>query len=82
MFVVTRLLICYTACAGTAYNAKTTYVQHIQPIIVSVGDKVTLICKNGHRLVAGNLTRICQKNGSWSGEKPICKRNDYYYLQN
>lgn len=77
MFVVTRLLICYTACAGTAYNAKTTYVQHIQPSIVSVGDKVTLVCKNGHRLIAGNLTRICQKNGSWSGENPICKRNDY-----
>nr|XP_034313171.1 sushi, von Willebrand factor type A, EGF and pentraxin domain-containing protein 1-like [Crassostrea gigas] len=64
---------CSDACAGTAYNAKTTYVQHIQPSIVSVGDKVTLVCKNGHRLVAGNLTRICQKNGSWSGENPICK---------
>lgn len=63
------------------YNPETTYAHHIGPITLRFGDNLSLVCKHGHRLVAGNLIRVCQENGSWSGEKPICKRNDYYYLQ-
>lgn len=73
--------ICCTACAEAAYNAENKYVQHIRPIILNVGDNITLVCKNGHRLVAGNLTRVCQENGSLSGKEAICKRNNYDYLQ-
>ncbi|XP_065942028.1 clotting factor C-like [Magallana gigas] len=61
-------------CTEHIYNTTTTELQHPQPVYtLSVGDNVTYTCKNGHRLAAGNLTRICQENGSWSGEEPICK---------
>eukprot|EP00105_Crassostrea_gigas_P038809 XP_019922957.1 PREDICTED: sushi, von Willebrand factor type A, EGF and pentraxin domain-containing protein 1 [Crassostrea gigas] len=61
-------------CTEPIYNTTTTELQHPQPVYtLSVGDNVTYTCKNGHRLAAGNLTRICQENGSWSGEEPICK---------
>lgn len=59
-----------------AYNRDTINEQNPRPFYtLAVGDNVTYICKNAYRLAAGNLTRFCQKNGIWSGEEPICKRN-------
>ncbi|XP_052695163.1 uncharacterized protein LOC128173494 isoform X2 [Crassostrea angulata] len=61
-------------CTVATFNARTTDAQYFQPNgTLDVGDNVTYTCKRGHRLAAGNLTRICQENGSWSGEEPICK---------
>lgn len=72
-----QFAICCTACVEAPYNPETTYAHHIGPITLRFGDNLSLVCKHGHRLVAGNLIRVCQENGSWSGEKPICKRNNY-----
>uniref|UniRef100_K1QBJ9 Complement factor B n=1 Tax=Magallana gigas TaxID=29159 RepID=K1QBJ9_MAGGI len=56
------------------FNANTTDAEYFQPNdTLNVGDNVTYTCKTGYRLAAGNLTRFCQENGSWSGEEPICK---------
>lgn len=50
------------------YNPETTYAHHIGPITLRFGDNLSIVCKHGHRPVAGNLIRVCQENGSWSGE--------------
>nr|XP_022338234.1 uncharacterized protein LOC111133832 [Crassostrea virginica] len=61
------------SCADSPYNSNTTdsdtaAVQHY------VVDKtITLTCKRNHRLVSGNLTRVCLENGLWSGKEPVCK---------
>nr|XP_022338211.1 E-selectin-like [Crassostrea virginica] len=61
------------SCAEFSYNTNTTdsdtaIVQHY------VVDKtITFTCKKNHRLVSGNLTRVCLENGIWSGKKPVCK---------
>ena len=39
---------------------------------VLVGSQATYICDRGFTLV-GSSGRICQANGQWSGEAPICK---------
>lgn len=59
------------------YNPETTYAHHIGPITLRFGDILRIVCKHGVRLVAGTLIRVCRENGSWSGEKPICKRNNH-----
>nr|XP_022338245.1 uncharacterized protein LOC111133841 isoform X1 [Crassostrea virginica] len=61
------------SCTDSPYNSNTTdsdtaAVQHY------VVDKtITLTCKRNHRLVSGNLTRVCLENGLWSGKEPVCK---------
>nr|XP_022338401.1 CUB and sushi domain-containing protein 1-like [Crassostrea virginica] len=61
------------SCAEFTYNTNTTdsdtaAVQHY------VVDKtITFTCKRNHRLVSGNLTRVCLENGLWSGKEPVCK---------
>uniref|UniRef100_K1QST5 Uncharacterized protein n=1 Tax=Magallana gigas TaxID=29159 RepID=K1QST5_MAGGI len=63
------------ACPKDAYNATTTDVENSgQFMRLSVDDYFNYTCKIGHRFESGNLIRICQENGSWSGEEPICKR--------
>ena len=32
----------------------------------------TAMCSKGYRLLTGNLVRICQDNGTWSGQEPKC----------
>nr|XP_022334646.1 uncharacterized protein LOC111131419 [Crassostrea virginica] len=62
-----------SGCTDSPYNSNTTdsdtaAVQHY------VVDKtITLTCKRNHRLVSGNLTRVCLENGLWSGKEPVCK---------
>nr|XP_034313215.1 uncharacterized protein LOC105333579 isoform X2 [Crassostrea gigas] len=63
------------ACPKDAYNATTTDVENSgQFMRLSVDDYFNYTCKIGHRFESGNLIRICQENGSWSGKEPICKR--------
>ena len=38
----------------------------------SFGSVVTYSCNTGYR-IEGNSTRICQVNGSWTGEEPSCE---------
>ncbi|XP_011434929.3 uncharacterized protein [Magallana gigas] len=66
---------CIDACPKDAYNATTTDVENSgQFMRLSVDNYFNYTCKIGHRFESGNLIRICQENGSWSGEEPICKR--------
>lgn len=67
---------CFEACTVATFNAYTTYAQYFQPNdTLNIGDNVTYTCKKDNRLVVGNLIRLCQDNGLWSGKEPICKRN-------
>nr|XP_022338198.1 uncharacterized protein LOC111133804 isoform X2 [Crassostrea virginica] len=55
-------------CNSNTTDSDTAAVQHY------VVDKtITLTCKRNHRLVSGNLTRVCLENGLWSGKEPVCK---------
>lgn len=39
---------------------------------VLLNSSVVYTCNRGYRKTAGNLTRICQAEGKWSGVKPVC----------
>ncbi|PFX23098.1 sushi, von Willebrand factor type A, EGF and pentraxin domain-containing protein 1-like isoform X2 [Stylophora pistillata] len=39
----------------------------------SYGDKCLLYCDVGYRRVNGSTERICQADGTWSGEEPYCE---------
>ena len=32
----------------------------------------TYFCNQGHELI-GNKIRVCQENGNWDGQKPLCE---------
>ena len=38
----------------------------------TVGSIATYTCDPGFNIV-GNMTRICQENGDWSGTEPTCE---------
>lgn len=40
---------------------------------VSFGSTASYSCFAGYGLV-GNSTRVCQSDGQWSGEMPLCER--------
>lgn len=45
--------------------------------VVVVGNFVfnsiaTYSCQSGHKLI-GTATRVCQENGQWSAEEPVCR---------
>lgn len=51
---------CFEACTVATFNAYTTYAQCFQPNdTLNIDDNVTYTCKKDHRLVAGNLARLC-----------------------
>ena len=64
-------------CTYATYNKSTTTSRKTKQMLVN-GDNITYTCKRNHRLVSGNLTRVCQGNGSWSGKEPVCK-SEYYH---
>ena len=37
-----------------------------------MGDVITYECRDGQEL-EGTALRVCQKDGQWSGDPPICK---------
>ena len=45
-----------------------------------VGCLAVYECNDGHRII-GNRTRICQQNGTWSGNRPICQGKRYAILE-
>ena len=38
----------------------------------AVGSIATYTCDAGYNLI-GNVQRMCQGNGSWSGDEPVCQ---------
>lgn len=59
------------------YNYEIIYVYYIGLIILRFGDNLSFVCKYGYRFVVGIFIRVCWENGLWSGEKFICKCNNY-----
>ena len=47
------------------------------PAPQSPGDKAIYQCNQGFTLVGGNRKRVCQSDGSYSGEAPTCQGNGY-----
>lgn len=39
----------------------------------TVGSTARYVCVSGYQII-GNSVRVCQPNGEWSGEEPICRR--------
>jgi len=37
------------------------------------GDKCLSYCARGYNRVNGSTERVCQANGTWSGEEPFCQ---------
>ena len=64
-------------CTYATYNKSTITSRKTKQMLVN-GDNITYTCKSNHRLVSGNLTRVGQGNGSWSGKEPVCK-SEYYH---
>ena len=46
---------------------------------VDVGAEARYSCNEGF-LLEGAPTRVCQTDGSWSGEAPTCERGLFYTL--
>nr|XP_011454208.2 sushi, von Willebrand factor type A, EGF and pentraxin domain-containing protein 1 [Crassostrea gigas] len=70
--------VCNVTCQEPIYENSTTIRQsapsptyfedHIfQTYIISYA------CRKNHRLVKGNLTRVCNESGDWTGDQPVCK---------
>ncbi len=36
-------------------------------------DRIIYTCVHGYHLVSGNLYRICEADGQWSGQAPVCE---------
>jgi len=45
----------------------------------AVGSVATFKCAKG-RIMMGNDTRVCQKNGKWAGKSPTCRRKYSLYI--
>nr|XP_022334695.1 CUB and sushi domain-containing protein 3-like [Crassostrea virginica] len=61
------------SCAEFSYNTNTTNSDTAAVQRYVVDKTITFTCKRNHRLVSGNLTRVCLENGFWSGKEPVCK---------
>ncbi|XP_013394109.2 uncharacterized protein LOC106161639 [Lingula anatina] len=38
-----------------------------------IGDNITYTCVTGTSRTKGDLVRVCQDNGTWSGQEPVCE---------
>lgn len=47
----------------------------------AVGSIAKFKCQRG-RIMIGNDTRVCLKNGKWNGKSPTCKRKNISFLFN
>ncbi|GBM86391.1 hypothetical protein AVEN_271683-1 [Araneus ventricosus] len=43
----------------------------------NVGDQCVFECRDPYNLV-GSRVRVCQENGTWTGETSACGKNQYY----
>ncbi|XP_013390534.1 uncharacterized protein LOC106158949 [Lingula anatina] len=42
-----------------------------------IGDNITYTCVTGTSRTKGDLLRVCQDNGTWSGQEPVCAQARY-----
>ncbi len=43
------------------------------------GDTITYTCEFGYRYKSGNLERICNASGMWSGKPLLCEGKQSHY---
>ncbi|XP_055997123.1 uncharacterized protein LOC130047030 [Ostrea edulis] len=65
--------VCNVTCQQPDHDNSTTIRQSRSPIYFE-DYSVSYTCREHHRHVHGNLTRVCNGSGDWSGEIPVCKR--------
>ncbi|XP_061177941.1 uncharacterized protein LOC133186701 [Saccostrea echinata] len=66
--------VCNVTCQEPFHENITT-IRDTSPYPVYFEDyNVSYSCRQNHRHVGGNLSRVCNGSGDWSGEEPICKR--------
>ncbi|XP_052689783.1 uncharacterized protein LOC128167874 [Crassostrea angulata] len=66
--------VCNITCQEPIHDNSTT-IRHTHPSPNYFVDySVTYTCRKNHRIVKGNLTRVCNKRGDWTEDKPVCKR--------
>ncbi|XP_048779628.2 uncharacterized protein LOC125683011 [Ostrea edulis] len=65
--------VCNVTCQQPDHDNSTTIHQSRSPIYFE-DYSVSYTCREHHRHVHGNLTRVCNGSGDWSGEKPVCRR--------
>uniref|UniRef100_K1PQ33 Sushi, von Willebrand factor type A, EGF and pentraxin domain-containing protein 1 n=1 Tax=Magallana gigas TaxID=29159 RepID=K1PQ33_MAGGI len=71
--------VCNVTCQEPTHENSTTirqaapspkyFVNHIFQTYT-----ISYACRKNHRLVKGNLTRVCNESGDWTGDQPVCKR--------
>lgn len=42
----------------------------------TVGSVIIYTCSYTHNFIRGNLSRECLQDGLWTGDPPVCSRND------
>ncbi|XP_034308104.2 uncharacterized protein [Magallana gigas] len=71
--------VCNVTCQEPIHENRTTIRQpasfpnYFSDYIFETYD-VSYTCRKHHRLVNGNLTRVCNESGDWTGDLPVCKR--------
>nr|XP_011434355.2 uncharacterized protein LOC105333199 [Crassostrea gigas] len=66
--------VCNVTCQEPIHD-NITMIRHTHPSPNYFADySVTYTCRKNHRIVEGNLTRVCNKSGDWTEDKPVCKR--------
>ena len=40
---------------------------------LEVGSSMTQTCKEGYHIITGDMIRVCQMSGQWSGSPTVCE---------
>ncbi len=74
MFLATQLLMAILSTAVDCGDLDDPAYGDVDFTTTTFRSKATYSCNEGFFLV-GVKTRVCQSNGKWSGDAPVCKRN-------
>ncbi|XP_061178305.1 limulus clotting factor C-like [Saccostrea echinata] len=66
--------VCNVTCQDPFHENSTTLCETSPFPIFFEGYNVTYTCRKNHRHSGGDLIRICNGSGKWTGKKPVCKR--------
>ncbi|XP_062578276.1 uncharacterized protein LOC134240182 [Saccostrea cucullata] len=66
--------VCNVTCMEPVHENRSTILEYGHLPIYFEDENVTYKCRKNHRHVDGNLIRLCNKSGDWTGKKPVCKR--------
>ncbi|XP_048779630.2 uncharacterized protein LOC125683012 [Ostrea edulis] len=65
--------VCNVTCQDPPHENSTTTRTTNSSTVYFEDYIVSYTCKENHRHVLGNLTRVCNGSGDWTGEQPVCK---------